>query len=142
MNGFCGKLKVEYIDGKHWLVLHGFTYRVGDANGKAFIKIPSGFVTDFASMPLGILFKSPGGLWDKPAIVHDLLYRRGWIEVERHHQFITRKDADDIFKEAMEMAGVNWLARQIIYAGVRIGGVATWDRYRKADDATPVEKIS
>lgn len=133
MNNFLGDLCVKYIDGKHWEVTEGFTYRVGEPNGRAFVRIPKGFVTDFASMPLNVIFRSPGGKWDKPAVVHDLLYRRGWIEHEQHRQIITREDADQIFREAMEVADVDPFRRTIIYAGVRLGGGKTWARYREAD---------
>lgn len=133
VNGFCGDLLVKYIDGKHWMVVHGFTYRVGEPNGEMFVCIPNGFVTDFASFPLGIFMKSPGGLWDKAAVIHDLLYRRGWIERGHHRVTLSRADCDAIFKEAMHVAGVNWLQRQIIYAGVRVGGWKPWNAYRKAD---------
>lgn len=140
MNNFTGELYLRYIDGRHWEVTEGFTYRVGDPNGAAFIHIPRGFVTDFASMPLGVVFKSPGGLWDKPAIVHDLLYKRGWIEVEQHRRVIARSDADAIFREAMAVAGVGWLTRQTIWLGVRVGGWKPWNAYRKADDARFMEE--
>jgi hypothetical protein len=133
VNGFTGPLRIDYIDGTQWRIVEGFTYRVGDPNGEMFVQIPLGFVTDFASFPLGVLFKSPGGKWDKPAVIHDLLYQRGWIERSRHRVSLDRKDCDDIFKEAMQVAGVNWFARQMIYAGVRVGGWKPWDRYRKAE---------
>lgn len=130
MNNFLGPLIVEHLDGKKWRVVEGFTYRVGEANSRTLIRVPRDFITDFASMPLGVVFKSPGGKWDKPAVVHDLLYWRGTVEHDGVQRKITRKEADDIFNEAMQVAGVPWLSRQIIYAGVRVGGKSAWDRYR------------
>lgn len=133
MNNFTGDLLVKYIDGTHWEVAEGFTYRVGSPMGAAFVAIPRGFVTDFASMPLGVVFKSPGGKWDKPAIVHDVLYKRGWINYEKVRRSITRKEADAIFLEAMEVAGVPSATRIVIYLGVRVGGWKAWNEHRKAD---------
>jgi hypothetical protein len=81
-NNFLGDLLLQYddaSDGRRWIVLQGFTYRLGSPDGPEFITIPRGFVTDFASMPLGIVFKSPGGKWDKPAVVHDALYKLGLV---------------------------------------------------------------
>jgi hypothetical protein len=141
MNGFLGDLLVKYIDGKHWEVAQGFTYRVGDPNSEMFVKIPSGFVTDFASFPLGVVFKSPGGKWDKAALVHDLIYKRGWIERGQHRVTLTRKDCDLIFKEAMDVAGVGWFPRQVIYLGVRLGGWKPWGQYRSSDE-TDLEQVS
>lgn len=134
-NGFLGDLLVGYIDGKRWKVAQGFTYRLCQPDGVQFVRIPTGFVTDFASMPLGVVFKSPGGRWDKPAIVHDVLYKTMQVSVEgkAEPRIVTRGEADAIFKEAMEVAGVNWVSRQIIYAGVRAGGWRAWNQHRKAD---------
>lgn len=134
MNNFLGDLLIKYVDGKRWEVAEGFTYRIGDPNSRVYVRIPTGFVTDFASMPLGIVFKSPGGKWDKPAVVHDVLYKRGYADGScQVRRSVTRRDADDIFKEAMAVAGVNWLARQIIYAGVRLGGFRAWNEHRRND---------
>ena len=135
VNNFLGDLLVKYIDGELWQVVEGFSYRIGDPNGRAYVRVPKGFITDFASMPLGIVFKSPGGKWDKPAVVHDVCYKRGYVDTDRTRKTITRKDADDIFKEAMAVAGVHWFARQIIYAGVRLGGWRVWDNHRLTDAA-------
>jgi hypothetical protein len=133
VNNFLGPLILEYMDGHHWRIVEGFTYRVGEANSDICVRVPRDFITDFASMPLGVVFKSPGGKWDKPAVVHDVLYRRGYVEAHMLQKRITRKEADDIFKEAMGVSGVNWFAKQIIYAGVRVGGRSTWNNYRWVD---------
>lgn len=143
MNNFMGDLVARQLpDPRFWEIYESFTYRVGDPNGKAFVKIPRGFVTDFASVPRGLwnLFPPASGRYSKGAVVHDLLYKRGWIEVDQHRRFITRADADQIFREAMEVAGCNWFTRHAIYAAVRLGGGATWKRYREADNEAPVEK--
>mgnify|MGYP005856953373 CR=1 FL=1 len=81
------------------------------------IAVPTGFVTDLASIPR--LFRSlipVNGSHRAPAIVHDYLYAVGgkFRGVE-----IKRKDADKIFKEAMKIAGVGWFKRQTMYGAVR-----------------------
>lgn len=134
MNNFLGDLLVGYIDGKRWRVVDGFTYRLCQPDGVQFVRIPRDFVTDFASMPLNIVFRSPGGKWDKPAVVHDCLYKTGYVSVEgRDPRPVTRGECDDIFKEAMGVAGVNGLAKHVIFAGVRVGGWRAWNKHRKAD---------
>lgn len=136
MNGFMGDLVAKQLDDpRYWMIYIPFTYRVGDPNGDMFVNIPRGFVTDFASIPRGLwnVFPPATSKFSKAAVVHDVLYKRGWIERGRHHVSLTRKDCDDILKEAMEVAGVNWLSRQLIYAGVRVGGWKPWNAYRRAD---------
>lgn len=133
MNNFLGDLLVGYIDGKRWRIAEAFTYRLCDPQGVQFVHIGRGFVTDFASMPLNVIFRSPGGKWDKPAVVHDCLYKTGFVSVDGCDQprLITRAEADAIFDEAMQVAGVNRVARWIIYQGVRIGGWRAWNQHRK-----------
>jgi hypothetical protein len=139
MNNFLGDLLIAYIDGKRWRVVEGFTYRLCQPDGVQYVSIPRGFITDFASFPLGIVFKSPGGRWDKAAVVHDVLYKTGVVSVDGRSagrsdpRPITRGEADAIFKEAMTVAGVGWFPKQIIYAGVRVGGWKAWNAHRKAE---------
>lgn len=135
MNNFLGDLLVGYIDGKRWLVAEEFTYRLCQPDGVQFVRIPRGFVTDFASMPLNVIFRSPGGKWDKPAVVHDCLYKTASVSVEgkQEPRPITREEADAIFNEAMEVAGVDPVRRWIIYRGVRLGGGRAWNQHRKAE---------
>lgn len=136
VNNFQGRLVAEQLeDGYHWMIAESFTYRLGDPNGIAYVRVPVGFVTDFASIPRGLwnIWPPAAGKHSKPAVIHDVLYQRGYVEHERHRTPISRKDADDIFKEALEVAGVGWLSRQLIYAGVRVGGAKAWTQYREAD---------
>lgn len=141
MNNFLGKLKVEYDDelndGQHWIVTESFQFHVGSSRGSEYVNIGAGMKTDFASMPYGVrmIFRSPGGRWDKPAVVHDCLYKTGAIShVDGSSRPVTREEADDIFNEAMKVTEVNGLARRLIYRGVRVGGVFAWNKHRKADE--------
>jgi hypothetical protein len=83
------------------------------------VRVPLGFVTDFASIPR--IFWSalpPDGLYTYPAIVHDYLY---W------EQTVTRSQADDIFRYAMEDFNVPRPSIDAIYTGVRTGGSFAWN---------------
>lgn len=136
MNNFLGDLLVKYIDGAHWEVAQGFTYRIGHKNGPEYVSIGAGMITDFASMPyvVRVMFRSPGGKWDKPAVVHDCLYKTAFVSIDDGSiRCIEREEADRIFLEAMEVAGVNWFSRRLIHRGVRVGGKMAWNKHRKAD---------
>ena len=142
MNNFHGPLIAELLDdGYHWRIYESFTYRIGDPNGQWYVRVPKGFVTDFASIPRGLwnLWPPAAGKHSKPAVVHDVCYLRGYIDTDQARKFISRKDADDIFKEAMQVAGVNWFSRSIIYAGVRVGGGSAWARYRAEESDESVD---
>jgi hypothetical protein len=97
-----------------FILEHYFRY----VSSKGIIVVPTGFRTDGASIPK--VFWSilgPHGSYFSAAIVHDFLYSKAsnatWC--------MSRKDADDLFLEAMWNAGVGW-HRNIIHAAVRCGG--------------------
>lgn len=110
-----------FVDGANWVVVKPFTYRIGDTVHQ--ITVPTGFVTDFASIPLifrGVL--SPTGQPGRAAIVHDYLY---W------EQSCTRPQADRILLLAMVESRVPLITRQAVYRAVRYGGSTAWESNQK-----------
>jgi hypothetical protein len=84
------------------------------------LAVPSGFVTDFASVPrIPGIWWIAGGLADEAAALHDWLYNQ---------KLVDRKIADKIFLEAMKASGVSWWRRNLMYAAVRALG---WRHYGK-----------
>ena len=84
----------------------------------AAVTVPTGFVTDLASIPK--IFWSllrPDGEYAYAAIVHDYLY---WQQTR------PREEADAIFKMAMEDFEIHTLTVQTIYRAVRAGGAVAW----------------
>lgn len=83
------------------------------------VRVPSGFVTDFASIPR--IFWSllpPDGLYAYAAIIHDYLY---W------EQSVPRDKADEILKMCMEDFRIDSVTIAAIFGGVRLGGATAWD---------------
>lgn len=115
-------LRVEYLDGRRWLLLEPFAYF--DATW-GFIDVPLGFTTDFASIPRMLWpLLPPTGAYGKAAVVHDWLYRQHQIGGTR----ITRREADRIFRDAMADLGVRWSLRWLMWSAVRSAGWAAWRR--------------
>ncbi|MFA4917129.1 MAG: DUF1353 domain-containing protein [Syntrophales bacterium] len=115
MSSFTDPLCVEILaDGVCGRLLKGFEYHVGAECSPDVIKVPAGFVTDFASTPFfsWILFPKTG-LWTKSAVLHDYIYQS---------KLRSRHMADLIFKEAMEVLGVPRWKRDIMYLAVRTFG--------------------
>lgn len=111
---FLDPLVTEYLDGKNFRIVHEFDYHT-DVGKLNVVRIPAGFITDFASIPQifwNIL--PPTGKYGKAAVVHDYLYRTWGIA--------TKAEADWVLLEAMKALGVGWLTRTIIYSGVHFGG--------------------
>lgn len=115
MSKFLSHLVIEPADDTddgQWVLTEALLYSSDVAHGV--ITVPKGFKTDFASTPrLPVIYLLAGNVGAKAAVVHDYLYSCG--------QF-PRKMADDIFREASEVIGVNWWRRWMMWAGVRIGG--------------------
>lgn len=124
MSSFTTPIRVEYIAVDQWRLLEPFIYYVGEEGSDDAITVPAGFVTDFASIPrwLWSIFP-PAGAWAKASVIHDYLYRT---------QTRTKAEADHIFLEAMEVLGVGWFKRRLMYRAVRWFG-----RYKPQDDQWP-----
>ena len=128
MSSFTLSLVVSPLpDGRNWKLVKPFTYHVGSKHSRFIIKVPKGFVTDFASVPQLLWFWLPyWGKYGKAAIVHDRLY---------HTRETSRRMADLIFYEAMQVEGTpKWKAR-LMYWGVRMGGYLS---YKKRGVKTPL----
>lgn len=113
--------------------------------------VPEGFVTDLASIQplrfiLPAMYALLSGYGDRAAVVHDYLYcRRGYIFVgsgniagnESCGEYscspfvsVSRKRADQIFKQALRDEGVARWRAAIFYYGVRAFGWSAWRRNR------------
>lgn len=127
MSAFTTPLELEYLDGRNWRVTAEFDF--ASSVLERIIRVPVGFVTDFASIPR-LLWNilPPTGLYGKAALLHDDAYRNP----EMLSPPITRQQADRLLWEGMEVLGVSYHVKLIIYLGVRFGGRRTWDGYRQA----------
>ncbi len=84
------------------------------------VDVPTGFVTDFASVPRPFwTLLRPDGDYAYAAIVHDYLY---WMQNR------PREVADQIFKFGMQDFNIDNRVIAIIYAAVRSGGGSSWKR--------------
>lgn len=125
---FLTKLRVEDNDGFPFVLLEPLIYLSKEivAPGKVGkITVPAGFQTDYASIPR-VFWRllPPVGRYDRAAVVHDFLYQNNGV---------TRLQADNVLCEAMKVVNVPHWQRAMIYAGVRVGGWVTWNKYRAKD---------
>ncbi|ATV68264.1 hypothetical protein CTM92_06320 [Fusobacterium pseudoperiodonticum] len=81
------------------------------------IKVPRGFITDYASIPR--IFRPivlPYGKHSGASVVHDYLYSKDCdLDIER-------KKADKIFLEILKEEGVNPILARLMYIAVRVFG--------------------
>ena len=137
MSNFLNPIKAEDLDdGYHRRLLEDVIYHVGSPNSKDQIVVPAGFVFDGGSVPRFLWpILDPWGSASKAFLLHDYLYHTG----ER-----SRLVSDAIFMEAMEVLGVGFIKRKLLYRGVRIGGWAAWASHRKMNlkDTPPTPPVS
>ncbi len=121
----------------------GRTKRVHTKFAYGLIVVPAGFISDGASIPriFWPIIGDPWGRYGKAAVLHDWLYQKqerykkglaygtGPTDVPITLTSITRKEADDIFLEAMKILGVAPWRRNLMYAGVRVFGWLAWRKY-------------
>ncbi|MDD3468235.1 MAG: DUF1353 domain-containing protein [Campylobacterales bacterium] len=113
-SSFKTPLIVEVIDARTYMIAEPFEYHVGTFPSDDFISVPIGFITDFASIPR--LFWSimpPDGIYAKAAVIHDYLY---------DNALRTKKEADNIFYEAMGVLNVPKWQRCTMYIAVKFFG--------------------
>lgn len=112
MARFLTSLHVNQVNDGEWLLLRDLVYESDVL--KDTICVPIGFQTDFASVPrLPGAYLVAGGKATKEAVIHDYLYATG---------LCSRKDADAVFLEAMQVNGQSWWRRTLMWAAVRAFG--------------------
>lgn len=121
-------------NGSDWELLKDLVADVGKPGGKDSIRIKKGFVTDFGSVPPYLQWiVNPQGKAKSAYVLHDWLYRN-----QPYNQLV----CDGLLVDGMETLGVSWLQRKLVYAGLRIGGFVTYNRYTKLLSASAVHKPS
>lgn len=112
------ELKVEKAEGDRWELTAPFVYD----DKWIRVEVPTGFLTDFASVPrLPVAYLLTGNTAHRAAVIHDYLYATG---------LTPRAEADKVFRRAMKAAGVPGWRRWMMYWAVRLGGGGIWDGYR------------
>ena len=126
---FCNSLLVEMhnTDRRLRLILMGdLVVRVqAPALGiDRYLTVPAGFTTNLASVPR-VLWWVPGfapmGRSERSATLHDWLY-----SVLCDLPWVTRSLADAILEAGLRADGECWLVRELVLAGVRLGGRSHW----------------
>jgi len=87
------------------------------------LTVPTGFVTDYSSIPWIFRFVVRWSKVDIAGVVHDWLYYTGSV---------TRKEADRTWRQ-IARAGkhrANWLQAWLCWIGLWIGGACSWRRHR------------
>ena len=114
-----GTLNVTRFADAFWYLSRGIDWSPNPGQNLPSVSVPSGFVTDFASIPRALWTALPrDGDYVWAAVVHDYLY---W------YQTTTKDVADDVLKAAMVDFKIPFAQRTAIYEGVHLGGTSSWN---------------
>lgn len=131
MSTFTTPLEVEVLDdGRHYRLLKEFDF--ASSVLERIIRVPAGFVTDFASTPRVLwALIPPTGRYSKASVLHDDAYQ--------HPEMIappmTRRQADRLLLEGMDALATGRLTRWCVLIGIRLGGWIVWRNYRRQERA-------
>lgn len=114
--GFSGALDLRAYAAGEWVLLEAFRYRSRD--GRDFT-VPRWFITDLASIPWLV-----DPLFDDidhraAGVVHDWLYCS---------QLVSRTEADELFREMVQVLGAGRFRAGMMHAGLRAGGWYRWNQ--------------
>lgn len=125
---FTGPLRLEEIGYELWKIVTPFDFV--DTDGTV-VSIPAGFVTDLASVPpIARSIVPKIGYWSQAAVAHDIGY--AYHRAGKNETW-TRKQVDKWFlhgilvkEKEYEIPKADSKAK-LLYAGVRMGGLASWE---------------
>lgn len=105
------------VDNGIWKLTNPLVYQ--SVVAQKVITVPTGFVTDFASVPriAPLAYAMCGGTSEEASVVHDYLYTT---------HTTTREIADAVLREASSVSGVPAWRRWLMWAGVRAFGGTHW----------------
>lgn len=144
MGTYEGRLLVEYLDGRRWVhrVDAADPFRWTGSIGT--VTPPDGMITDFASIPhlLAAILPETGfgrrGRWGPAGVLHDWLYLS---QTRPDGTPLTRKEADDVFQQAMRDKGVGRVFRGVIWGSVRLAGWIWWAWFRHRRSVDPLNAV-
>lgn len=119
MSAFITDLVVKSLGPDWWRLFEPLIYQ-SDITGRVHT-VPTGFETDLESIPrwLPFAYAIAKGRAQKPAVVHDFLYKTPWVPKEL---------ADDVFDEAMGVIGLADPLRHMMWHAVHMFGRPTYKR--------------
>jgi hypothetical protein len=124
---------VENAEGNARFAVDGDYSYLFDATCEV-VNVPSGFLSDFASIPgFARVFFNPSN-YAEAALTHDWLYATG-----KKGDKAGRKKADDVFRAALTELGKSSTEINLLYRAVRLGGS---NGYGRPDDHVFLDPVT
>ena len=116
--GFNANVTIQKVNEEYYRTVGFLNYK----NEEISVIVKGGFITDGASVPkfLWRFIGSPfTGNYTSSSIIHDSLYGS---------HVTTKEVADSLFLEMLEVEGVSYWKRTLMYLGVSWFGQSSWDK--------------
>lgn len=131
---------VNHLSGRvhEWTLCQPLNYRLFDRADSEVVNVPTGLVTDFASVPRPFWFwVAPWGRHGRAAVVHDHLYRLGAVTdpIAGTMRRPSKRETDRIFRQAIAVLDRTILSRSkfwqkfpkpIVEVRIAIAGFRRW----------------
>lgn len=128
------RLTVERVSDRDWKLIYPLVYE----GQRDTFTIPTGYVTDFASVPRMLQWFAPStGKYTLAAVLHDYLCdslnARGYLHAPNRPagelpKYVTSRDVDGLFRRVMREQKVPAVLRWFMWAGVRWGAIFNRNR--------------
>jgi hypothetical protein len=121
--GFDSELAVEAATATTWRLTRPLIYT--GLRGDTWV-VPSGYLTDFATVPRFLHWLTlPYGAYTRAAVLHDYLLGLVSNYVSGHTPtlVVSSRDADGVFRLAMQELGVPFMKRWTMWAAVRVAAL-------------------
>ena len=124
---FNTKLGIQYSDyaskklkKDFWVVKKDFIYYMDDSK-ESYVYVPSGYLTDGASVPRAFWsIVPPWGKYGQCCVLHDYLCEYPYYFNGLTSPTLNRKMVNQIFNKAMKLSDVPYITRKTIYGGVEL----------------------
>jgi hypothetical protein len=136
--GFDRDLAIRALTATTWILTEPLTWTgpLGDT-----FTVPSGFVTDLATVPRFLHWLTlPYGAYTRAAVLHDFLI----VERINHRDStlrVTSRDTDGIFRRIMQELGVGWAKRWTMWSAVRAASLFSSHRRYGRDFRKDAPKV-
>lgn len=117
-------------------------FRVYSGTLDAIINVPNGFVFQESIPQAAQGFTPVFGASKRAACLHDFLYKHaGYLDAAGKFHKVTRSQADGVYREICEAAGLSWWRARFRWSMLRTCGWAAWRKCRSLDPQEEPETV-
>lgn len=119
-SGFLSSLIVSPSGDNKWILRDSLIFNYVNGGVTSTITVPSGFVSDLASIPKVLRpVLNRNGKSRSPSVLHDYLYSTAKY---------SRKESDCIYYKALRSVGMSWVVANVYHLGVRLFGSSSYNK--------------